>query len=128
MRTKSIVLILAVVLLIGAAAVRFSKVHLSRGAAVQVECLGETIYELSDEDAAQIRDMFDGSRLYFDFPACGFDGDCVTIRVGGATFLPALDDCGTVQYGARYFSLSDRENAVMRRILAEYGVRTPCFY
>lgn len=122
MKHKKVWIVIAVLFAVGwCVMICFSTVHVPLQAQVEVDSYGNTC-RLSDEDAEQICGIFNGKKLYFDNPACGFDEEILAVRVGGATFLPGMDSCGTVKYGMMFFQLSNPERFALRSILAKYDI------
>ena len=82
---------------------------------------------LSDEDTETIRAIFNGKRLHSDSPSCGFDEN-VALVIGGNTYCIACDTCGMIYIAEKdeYFSLTDKENEILRDLLCEYGFTFPC--
>ena len=82
---------------------------------------------LSDEDTKTIREIFDGKSLFSDSPSCGF-GENVALIIDGNAYCIACDTCGIVYIVEKdkYFSLTDKENEIVRDLLCEYGFMLPC--
>lgn len=87
---------------------------------------GNISARLSDEDSAKVKELLTGYWSYYDSPACGFS-DEIYLQFGNAKFLLGMDDCGTVQTGNKYFTLSETDNRELHTILAKYKVSWPLF-
>ena len=125
-RLFALILIVAVVAaLCGCSRVRISE---DRPVTLVFRC-GDTSVEepLTDAEAAQVIEIFEGKALSFDNPSCGFTAD-VSLRVGGHIFCPACDQCRIVMdlTSLRYFSLTQAERDVIESIFAAHGGYFPC--
>ena len=82
---------------------------------------------LSDEDTETIRAIFNEKSLFSDSPSCSFNEN-VALIIDGNTYCIACDTCGIVYIVEKdeYFSLTDKENGMVRDLLCEYGFIFPC--
>ena len=87
---------------------------------------GEVSAELSDDDSAAVRNLLIGHWSYYDSPACGFSDENY-LQFGNAKFLLGMDNCGTIQTGSKFFTLSEGENQALHAILEKYNVVWPLF-
>lgn len=83
---------------------------------------------LSDEDLTAIKTIFDGKKPYNDIPSCGFSDKVAVILDGSEVFGIACDECPNIYYinKDKFFTLSDKENEILRSILKKYGFTFPC--
>ena len=76
---------------------------------------------LSVEESQMIKSIFNGKRLYFDNPSCGF-GEDISIRFGDLIFCPASgESCPIVKFGNRYFKISEADREAIAQIFKKYG-------
>lgn len=86
----------------------------------------EVSAELSDEDSEAVKKLLVGHWSYYDSPSCGFsEGNY--LQFGNSKFLLGMDNCGTIQTGNKFFTLSEGENQALHSILKKYNVVWPLF-
>ena len=81
---------------------------------------------LSEEESATLKKMFNHKFVGHDMPSCGFDDD-ISIQFGEEIFKPALDNdpiIGTKD-SELYFGISDSEREKMNNILKKYEATFP---
>lgn len=121
---------LALILLIAAALCGCSRVDIAEDQPVMLvfRC-GDTAVEepLSEAEAAQIIEIFQGKQLFFDNPSCGFSPD-VSLRIGGRAYCPACDKCCYVQdiFSLKCFKLTQAERDILESIFSAHGGFFPC--
>ncbi len=85
----------------------------------------ETQYDihLDDEEAAKIKEIFDGKKIYKDAPSCSFNDLC-GFNIGGEMYAIALDGCGVVKHcpTGKYFYLSEQENEYLHSLFEAYEI------
>ena len=83
--------------------------------------------QINSDDFEVIREIFNNKTLYSDNPSCGFT-EKIAIVIENQTFCFANDTCGLIflQEEGKYFSLSNKENELLKQILTSYGMYFPC--
>ena len=85
----------------------------------------DVVVELSAEESETIRNIFNNKRSYQDNPSCGFTEN-VSVRFDDSVFCVARDNCSTIKYQGRYFSISDDERETINNIFEKRGGSFPC--
>ena len=78
--------------------------------------------DISEEDVARIKEIFQDKHLYRDNPSCGY-GDNATIKFNNeASFFFFFDSCPTIYFENkdRYFDISEEEQKELYRIISKY--------
>ncbi|MCQ2449738.1 MAG: hypothetical protein MJ132_06085 [Clostridia bacterium] len=83
------------------------------------------IVDLSAEENKQLKEMFNGKKLYKDSPSCGFSKN-ISICFNESYFCIACDQCSTVKLDNKYFNISKADRKVLNGIFEKYGGSFPC--
>jgi uncharacterized protein YbbK (DUF523 family) len=83
--------------------------------------------QLTEEEAAEVKKMFNGKILYYDNPSCGF-GEDVSIRFGDQIFSIACDGCpgAKLENKGLYIYMTQKDKDRIVEIFEKYGGSFPC--
>jgi uncharacterized protein YbbK (DUF523 family) len=83
--------------------------------------------QLTEEEAAEVKKMFNWKILLFDEPSCGYSED-VSIRFGDQIFSIAGDGCPGVMLENKgmYVYTSEKDTEKIHELFEKYGGSFPC--
>ncbi len=85
----------------------------------------DVVVELSAEESETVRSIFNNKRTYQDNTSGGFTEN-VSFRFNDLVFCIACDNCSTIEFQGRYFSISDDERETINLIFEKHGGFFPC--
>ena len=84
--------------------------------------------KLSLKDSEYIRRIFNNKELYVEpYTACPFGYVSISFNSGlfSNTYYPATDECNIIKYKNKVFTISEKDNIKLRKMLDKYNVQLP---
>lgn len=83
--------------------------------------------DLTEQESNTVINIINGSSLYNDMPACGFN-DKICIEIEGKKYAIACDNCSIMKdvSTGMYFYPTEENMKIIRNIFISYGAKIPC--